>query len=182
MYSHRDSIQRTQCWWLPYLVMEYEVNQVLITPLGGDLEKPLYMYQAHLYVTFHSFSQMCFADVRLCSDVSRNSEISLQCYLRAEEPKRGGDGLADDLGNDIFLGGIKFIPNFDEMGSQDQWYEVVGGTGKVQIGVSYQPSYGQSLTVDDFELITVIGKGSFGKVCCSFLITLINPFNSFLRR
>lgn len=44
----RDSIQRAQCWWLPYLVMEYEVNQVLITPLGGDLEKPLYMYQAHL--------------------------------------------------------------------------------------------------------------------------------------
>lgn len=47
----RDSIQRAQCWWLPYLVMEYEVNQVLITPLGGDLEKPLYMYQAHLWVT-----------------------------------------------------------------------------------------------------------------------------------
>jgi serum/glucocorticoid-regulated kinase 2 len=32
--------------------MEYEVNQVLITPLGGDLEKPLYMYQAHLYVKY----------------------------------------------------------------------------------------------------------------------------------
>lgn len=47
-FSFRDSIQRTQCWWLPYLVMEYEVNQVLITPLGGELEKPLYMYQAHL--------------------------------------------------------------------------------------------------------------------------------------
>lgn len=100
----------------------------------------------------------------LSSDVSRNSEISLQCYLRADEPKRGGDGLADDLGNDIFMGGIKFVPNFDEMGSQDQWYEVVGGSGKIQIGVAYQPSYGQSLTVDDFELITVIGKGSFGKV------------------
>jgi serum/glucocorticoid-regulated kinase 2 len=44
----RDSIQRAQYWWLPYLVMEFEVNQVLITPLGGDIEKPLYMYQAHL--------------------------------------------------------------------------------------------------------------------------------------
>lgn len=44
----RDSVARAQCWWLPYIVMEYEVNQVLITPLGGDLEKPLYMYQAHL--------------------------------------------------------------------------------------------------------------------------------------
>ncbi|KAJ7095813.1 kinase-like domain-containing protein [Mycena belliarum] len=143
--GNRDSIQRTQCWWLPYLVMEYEVNQVLITPLGGELDKPIFMYQAHF-------------------DVSRNSEISMQCYLRADEPKRGGDG-ADDLGNDIFLGGIKFIPNFDDGGTQDQWYDLVGGAGKIQIGVSYQPNlYGQSLTVDDFELITVIGKGSFGKV------------------
>ncbi|KAJ3562116.1 hypothetical protein NP233_g9773 [Leucocoprinus birnbaumii] len=125
--------------------MEYEVNQILITPLGGDLDKPLYMYQA-------SF------------DVSRNSEISLQLYLRADEPKRGADGMADDLGNDIFLGGIKFVPNFDEMGNQDQWYEMVGGSGKIQIGVAYKPSFGHSLTIDDFELITVIGKGSFGKV------------------
>ncbi|TFK40836.1 kinase-like domain-containing protein [Crucibulum laeve] len=143
--GNRDSIQRTQCWWLPYLVMEYEVNQVLITPLGGELDKPLYMYQAHF-------------------DVSRNSEVSLQCYLRAEEPRRGGDGLADDLGNDIFLGGVKFVPNFDAMGSQDQFYDLVGGGGKIQIGVSYQPHYGQSLSIDEFELITVIGKGSFGKV------------------
>lgn len=103
----------------------------------------------------------------LPSDVSRNSEISLQLYLRADEPKRGADGMADDLGNDIFLGGIKFVPNFDEMGNQDQWYEIVGGSGKIQIGVAYKPSYGHSLTIDDFELITVIGKGSFGKVVLS---------------
>lgn len=140
----RDSIQRTQCWWLPYIVMEYEVNQVLITPLGGELEKPLYMYQAHF-------------------DVSRNSSISLQCYLRADEPKRGTDGMADDLGNDIFLGGVTFVPDFENMGNQDQWYELTGG-GRIQLGVSYQPSVGGSFTIDDFELTTVIGKGSFGKV------------------
>ena len=46
--SNRDSVQRTQCWWLPYLVMEFEVNQVLITPLGGDMGKPLYMYETTL--------------------------------------------------------------------------------------------------------------------------------------
>lgn len=97
--------------------------------------------------------------------MSRNSEISIQFYLRAEEPKNQGDGLADDLGNDIFMGGIKFVPNFDAMGNQDQWYDLVGGTGKIQIGVAYQPHYGQSLNIDDFELMTVIGKGSFGKVC-----------------
>jgi len=143
--GNRDSIQRTQCWWLPYLVMEFEVNQVLLTPLGGDVAKPVYMYQA----TF---------------DVSRNSEISIQCYLRTEEPKRGGDGIADDMGNDLFMGGVRFTPDFDNMGApQEQWYELSGG-GKVLIAIAYQPSSGQSLNVEDFELTTVIGKGSFGKV------------------
>ncbi|KAF8835634.1 Pkinase-domain-containing protein [Paxillus ammoniavirescens] len=146
-HSAKDSIQRTQCWWLPYLVMEFEVNQVLITPLGGDLEKPLYMYQAQF-------------------DVSRNSEISIQCYLRTEQPKVGSDGLADDMGNDLFMGGIKFTPDFDNVGTvgQDQWHDLTGRTGRIQIGVAYQPSSGHALTIDDFELTTVIGKGSFGKV------------------
>ncbi|KAF7977712.1 hypothetical protein HWV62_33507 [Athelia sp. TMB] len=144
--GNRDSIQRAQCWWLPYIVMEFDVNQVLITSLGGEIAKPLYMYQAHF-------------------DVSRASEISLQCYLRKDEPKRGADGLADEMGNDdIFLGGVKVTPDFDSVGSQDQWYTLAGGNGKVQLGISYQPTYGQSLTIEDFELTTVIGKGSFGKV------------------
>ena len=117
------------------------------------------------------------------SDVSRHSEISIQCYLRTEEPKRGGDGIADDMGNDMFMGGVRFTPDFDDSASQDQWYDLVGGSGRIQIGVAFKPStvsldlvlyvsvrmsygsfQGQSLTIDDFELITVIGKGSFGKV------------------
>lgn len=53
------------------------------------------------------------------------------------------------------------------MGNHDQWYSFTGGAGKIQIGVSYQPHYGHSLTIDDFELMTVIGKGSFGKASIS---------------
>ena len=48
--GHKDSVQRIGCWWLPYLVMEFEVNQIVLTPLGGDVQKPVYMYQATLYV------------------------------------------------------------------------------------------------------------------------------------
>lgn len=143
----RDSVQRTQCWWLPYLLLEYEVNQVLIQPLGGSVQKPLFMYQANF-------------------DVSRDSDISLSCYLRANEPKRGGDGLADDMGNDIFLGGCKVVVDFEKMGNQEQLYELTGGSssGKIQVAVKFIPNYGHSLAIDDFELVTVIGKGSFGKV------------------
>lgn len=74
--------------------------------------------------------------------MSRSSELSLQCYLRKDEPKRGADGLADEMGNnDIFLGGLKITPDFDSMGSQDQWYDLAGGSGKVKLGVTYQPTY-----------------------------------------
>ena len=81
-----------------------------------------------------------FAECMACSDVSRHSEISIQCYLRTEEPKRGGDGIADDMGNDIFMGGVRFTPDFDDSSSQDQWYDLVGGSGKIQIGVAFKPS------------------------------------------
>ena len=46
--ANRESMQRVQCWWLPYIVMEFEVNQVLITPVGGQLSSPVFMYQTPL--------------------------------------------------------------------------------------------------------------------------------------
>jgi len=40
------------------------------------------------------------------------------------------------------MGGIKFTPDFDNVGSvgTDQWYDLGSGLGKIQIGVAYQPS------------------------------------------
>jgi serum/glucocorticoid-regulated kinase 2 len=60
--------------------------------------------------------------------------------LRKEEPKRGGDGIADDMGNDVFIGGVRFTPDFDDMPSQEQWYELSGGSGRIQIGIAFRPS------------------------------------------
>ena len=58
--GHRDSVQRVGCWWLPYLVMEFEVNQIVLTPLGGDVEQPVYMYQATLCVPLWPSSIIIF--------------------------------------------------------------------------------------------------------------------------
>ena len=50
--------------------------------------------------------------------------------------------MADDMGhNDIFMGSIKVTPDFDTMGSEDQWYNFTAGSGKVKLGTSYQPIY-----------------------------------------
>jgi hypothetical protein len=43
--------------------------------------------------------------------------------------------------NDIFMGSLKVTPDFDTMGSEDQWYNLMGGSGKVKLGTSYQPTY-----------------------------------------
>lgn len=74
------------------------------------------------------------------SDVSRHSEMSIQSYLRTEEPKRGGDGIADDMGNDIVMGGVRFTPDFEDMSMQDRWFDLTGGSGRIHIGVTFKPS------------------------------------------
>jgi serum/glucocorticoid-regulated kinase 2 len=77
--------------------------------------------------------------------VSRTSELSIQCYLRTEKPKRGAEG--DDMGNDLFMGGIKFKPDFDSRNTPNDWYTLTGGAGKIEIGVEYRPSTVRGLDV-----------------------------------
>lgn len=43
-----ESLQRKQMWWLPYVVLEFDKNEVLIDALGGELGNPVWMFRAHL--------------------------------------------------------------------------------------------------------------------------------------
>lgn len=42
-----DNLQR-RCWWLPYVILEFDKNEVLIDALGGDLASPQWNYKADL--------------------------------------------------------------------------------------------------------------------------------------
>lgn len=46
--EHRESVQRKRFWWLPYVVLEFDKNEILIDALGGDLQKPEWNYRADL--------------------------------------------------------------------------------------------------------------------------------------
>jgi serum/glucocorticoid-regulated kinase 2 len=46
--NNRDSLQRKQQWWLPYVVLEFDKNEVLVDALGGTLDSPAWMYSATL--------------------------------------------------------------------------------------------------------------------------------------
>lgn len=142
--GNRDTLARRQLWWLPYVVLEFDKNEVLVDALGGDLANPVWMYSA----TF---------------DVSRISEISVNAYLRTAPPKSGD---ASDMGNaDLALGGIRFTPNLETNRLTDEWIPITSGSGAIHVQVSFKPAQAP-LTIDSFELLKVIGKGSFGKVSC----------------
>ena len=46
--NNRQSMQRKNGWWLPYLVLEFDKNEVLIDAMGGDVQAPTWMYKANL--------------------------------------------------------------------------------------------------------------------------------------
>jgi serum/glucocorticoid-regulated kinase 2 len=46
----------------------------------------------------------------------------------------------------------------------DEWLPISGGSGSIHVQVVFKPAQNQHLTIDSFELLKVIGKGSFGKV------------------
>mgnify|MGYP001207855352 FL=1 len=44
------------------------------------------------------------------------------------------------------------------------WISLDNGWGRINMSVDYKPAKNKALSIDDFDLLKVIGKGSFGKV------------------
>lgn len=157
--------QRQGC--LPYMVLEFDKNEVLILASGGTQAAPQWQFTANF-------------------DVSRMADVTLHLYLRAEmvvprhgvrTPARGPlssrTGGAAALpanasqlmgGDDLYLGMAKLMPLFDSRRTVDTWLPVQGGSGEIRVQMAFRSQAGTSLSIDAFELLKVIGKGSFGKV------------------
>ncbi|WFD42175.1 non-specific serine/threonine protein kinase [Malassezia psittaci] len=170
-HSNSGKSLRERQTHLPYVVLEFDKNEVLILASSGDVSAPQWQFTAYF-------------------DISRRTEVSLHVYLRGEavapasgpgfsvmglfgstDSKRnsasghGTKPMRELLeGNDVYLGSAKLIPTFESTRSLDTWLPVVGGTGEIHVQLAFKPQQGHSLSIESFELLKVIGKGSFGKV------------------
>ena len=77
-------------WHLPYIVLEFDKNQIIVDGQSGELELPNWNYTGNF-------------------DVSRESQLSVQVYLRMTPPSSRQSSV-----DDAYLGGFKINPLFDE--------------------------------------------------------------------
>ncbi|KAH8919960.1 Pkinase-domain-containing protein [Atractiella rhizophila] len=101
------------------------------------MEKPVFMFRTHF-------------------DVSRDTDLTLTAYLRTSETSA--------MGNDVFIGSVSITPNLTETKVVDKWYPANSGKGNFHLQIAFKLVKGEKLSMDDFDLLRVIGKGSFGKV------------------
>jgi serum/glucocorticoid-regulated kinase 2 len=139
--SNRESMQRKRYWWLPYVVLEFDKNEVLIDAIGGDLSNPVWNYRADF-------------------DVSRISSIAVSAYLRTAAAVQG----QDDMGNDLLMARVDLTPVLEGHHASDQWYTATNGSGSFHLKIDFKQLRNELLTIEAFDLLKVIGKGSFGKV------------------
>ncbi|KAK6337710.1 hypothetical protein TWF696_001193 [Orbilia brochopaga] len=161
-YNHVGGIHPR---YLPYCVVEFDKCEVFLTasPRSSAPTSPTYDAPSNQYKF----------------DVSRETDLTVQLYLR--NPTSTGNNRE----NDFFLGSCKVQPRFEETSSQQttsakskasapttplpvhagiDWVNLGFGSGSVKIGLEYVANPSKPLTIEDFDLLKVVGKGSFGKV------------------
>lgn len=158
--------------YLPYALLDFDKVQVFVNSVSGNPENPLWAGDN----TQYKF------------DVSRVTELAVHLYMRNPNAPPGSG-----RSQDIFLGVVRINPRFEEkhtfvedpkaskkdrekaaaefasreksLGQSGvEWVDVQYGSGKLKIGVQYVENRAGKLKIEDFELLKVVGKGSFGKV------------------
>lgn len=158
--------------YLPYALLDFDKLQVFVDAVSGSPQNPYWAGEN----TSYKF------------DVSRATDLTVQIFLRNPNA-RPGAGRSED----IFLGLARVSPRFEEVKQyvedskankkdrakgmaaftqQERQMGQIGtvskdiefGTGSIKIGVAFVENRQRTLKIEDFELLKVVGKGSFGKV------------------
>lgn len=158
--------------YMPYALLDFDKVQVFVNSVDGNPENPLW----------------AGGNTQYKFDVSRVTELVIHLYLRNPNASPGSG-----RSQDIFLGVARINPRFEERqtvvedpkaskkdrekASAEQaqrpksdghngveWVDIQFGSGKIKVGVEYVETRAGKLKIEDFELLKVVGKGSFGKV------------------
>ncbi|KAI0474811.1 serine/threonine-protein kinase gad8 [Xylaria cf. heliscus] len=146
--------------YMPYALLDFDRVQLYVDCIGGNLESPSWA---------GSSTQYKF-------DVSRVADLTIHLFTPNPNAPPGYERAQG-----ISLGKVRLTPRFDskqppKTGSSNKghketpeascvsWANIQQGSGQLRIGIEYMENETRKLSIADFELLKVIGQGSFGKV------------------
>lgn len=139
---------------LIYFTLEFDKTIIAIDPEAGTVSNPI----------FNKISNF---------DVTKvNNELKIQVFLKIPKIL---SGINDE---DILIGSKKInlridsniknpirFKNHERVVFENEYPELEAPTnGNLIVSIDFKPNENKHLTIDDFDLLKVIGKGSFGKV------------------
>ncbi|KAI3638835.1 hypothetical protein MIR68_003333 [Amoeboaphelidium protococcarum] len=163
----------------PYCVVSFEGNEFITkeaTSLNAEIDNTE-SHKAHQGRTPNHDNQKTSTGIKVAPlwkheavfDVTRpDGEVILTIYDKM--PHTGQPGQKGQKSNDQFLGYVKIRPPRMDNKVTDNWFRLLPRQwkekvfGDLHIQLVFKAGEQKALTPDDFELLKVLGKGSFGKV------------------
>ncbi|GAA6014341.1 hypothetical protein JCM10207_005425 [Rhodosporidiobolus poonsookiae] len=136
---------------LPYVILTFDKNEIVVDAVDGSATSPIYAYTT----TF---------------DFSHSASLLLAAFHRSPHPSGTGAPASHRRAQsisaeDVLLASADADISWNEgEKTKEVWLKSSSGSGEFRLQISLQQGKNKSLTIDDFELLKVIGKGSFGKV------------------
>ena len=144
---------RVSSKYMPYALVDFDKTQVFINSVQGTPENPVFPG----------------ANTQFKFDVSRITSLTIYLFMRNPNADPGSGRTQD-----VQIGVVRVTPQLqgnDATGKESArgfggvgWFDVQQGTGKLEIGVEFVENQNSKLSIADFDLLKVVGKGSFGKV------------------
>lgn len=151
--------------------MEYDKTQVILDAVGGTIDSPVWDKVSNFDVSrSESLSIQIFARIPIpgASRVqpASSSPFSPPSMPMPTQPPRSPQKKpsVSSRYEEVFLGTCKLDIEAKSKASSDNTLTLSSGTGKLHVRVDFKPNKDKYLTIEDFDLLKVVGKGSFGKV------------------
>ncbi|QLQ78125.1 hypothetical protein HG537_0A03720 [Torulaspora globosa] len=153
---------------LLYFTIEFDNTVATIEPEYGTMAQPVF----NKISTFDVTRKLPFLKVDV---FVRIPSILLPSKLWQQEMTANNEGLKAILdqinsNQDIHLDSFHLPVNLKIDSAANirlfnhHWITLDNGWGKINLSVDYKPARNKALSIEDFDLLKVIGKGSFGKV------------------